>query len=235
MNFSLFLLLTALLASSPGIVLLFADTEASQILALLIFLLVGAIVTLGVLGKPSQKAVWMILGIALFVFVFSSGYVSLFVDLAPLNSIEITELAGSILLVEVSLVSAMVSSSYGKYMKEWSKSGFDLDEMSSEFSRLGNFSIMLILAIAAFSGGAYILINTLPSVSIDPITGLVVAVVVCFLIAGFVLNQRGQQNENICPNCHNPVRPNDSFCTRCGAKLNDGVQKGYLRTPGGGK
>ena len=228
MKYSSLLLITALLASSPGVVLLFAGTGTAQILALLIFFLDGVIVILGILGFPVQKIVWLILGIVLFTFLFSSGYISLFANLVPLTRTESTELAASVLLVEMSLVSAMVASTYRKYMKDWSKSGFDPEEMNSEWSRLGNFSVALMLVTAGFAAGAYLLLEALPSVSIDSITGLVIAVVICFLIGGFLINQK-EETERLCPNCSTPAGPNDSFCGKCGAKLNAGIEKDNVK------
>jgi hypothetical protein len=228
MKFSLLLLITVVLASSPGVVLLFADTGTSQILALLIFLLIGIIVILGILGFSVQKIVWFIIGIVLFVLLFSSGYISLFADLVPLTPTEVSELAISLLLVEVSLVSAMISSSFGKHVKEWSKSGFDLEEVNSEFSRLGNFSLILMVTIAAFSLVAYFFLDALPSISIDSITGLVVAVVVCFLVAVFLLNQKDETGRR-CPVCYASAGPNDSFCAKCGARLGTETSKDNIR------
>lgn len=218
MKFSFFLVITAMLAASPGLVLFLSGNGVAQGVAILIFFLDGVAIILGALGISVEKVVWMILGVTLFVFLFSSGYLSFLADFVPLTPVQLNELAVSVLLVEISLVSAMVSSVYGKYVKQWAKAGYDVEEMSSEWNKLGNFSILVVLAVAAFSGVAYFLLNGLPSISIDSITGLIIAVVVCFVIARFLLYQRGEKDE-VCPNCHAPVSPESVFCGQCGTRL----------------
>jgi hypothetical protein len=118
----------------------------------------------------------------------------------------------------------MIWSSYRKYTKEWTRSGFDQEEMNSEFGKLGNFTILLIIVVAIFSAGTYFLLDVLPSISIDSITGLVIAVAFCFLIALYFLDQK-EKSERHCPNCHARAGPNDSYCSKCGTKIDARIQE----------
>lgn len=191
------LAVTVLLLLIPGVAFLLFGGGASQAIALVLICLAGLAASLGFVGSGGGvlKIVWLVLGVCLVGAVLSDGYLSIFAQVMSLDRTQSTELAFSTLAVEVSSVVAMAFSGFRKYSRNWTKDGYEESEIDSEWNRLGGMILGLGAGAAVCAVGIYFLLDFLPSVPIDPITALVIATAVCFVVAQLVLQRRKDEKE----------------------------------------
>jgi hypothetical protein len=64
------------------------------------------------------------------------------------------------------------------------------EEFLWEFQTFGRYVLLLVLASSGMSLGVYFLFLALPGIGIDALTGLVIAGLVYFVIARYILSQR---------------------------------------------
>jgi hypothetical protein len=188
------------LIAAPGIaMLLLGANSVVQLLGLATIVLAGLIVPLALVTQGGvAKFAWLVLGFVLFVLVIGSGYIPVAANYSlgfTTNLISIVALC--IVLVEVGIVVSMMFGNYKVYAKDLKKAGYDEQEFETELFAFNRFIVLLILASFGASVGAYFLFTVLPSVGIDTLSALAISAVIYFVIARYVLSQRGKDKRQL--------------------------------------
>jgi hypothetical protein len=196
------LLGATLLTAAPGIAMFVLGTNSIiQLLGVATIFLAGLIVPFGFLTQGGvTKFAWLVFAFVLLVLIIASGYIPVAASYTlgfTRNLISIVALC--IVAVEVGIVVSMMFGNYKIYAKDLKKAGYDEKEFETELYSFNRFIVLLILASIGASLGAYFLFAVLPSVGIDTLSALVISAIIYFVIARYVLSQRGkgkqQQNQ----------------------------------------
>ena|SRR5487761_959273 len=187
------LVVSFLLCASPGLAMfLFGPSSLVQALGIVIIVLAALMMPFGLLARGGiAKFAWAILGLVLFVLILASGYIPLAAGFSLEINLSLVQIVSlSVVLVEIGIVFSMMFGNYKVYSTELKKAGYDEAEFHSELRSFDRFLILLGIAAAGISFGIYFLFSILPAIGIDALTGLVIAAVIYFVIARYVLSQR---------------------------------------------
>jgi hypothetical protein len=182
-----------LLCASPGLAMfLLGTTSFIQFLGIVIILLAALMMPFGLFVRGGiSKLAWAIFGLVLFVLILASGYIPVAGGFSIGFNLGLDEIVSlTVLLVETGIVFSMMFGNYKVYSTDLKKAGYDEEEFHSELRSFDRFLILLVLAALGISFGIYFLFSILPTVGIDTLTGLVMAAVIYFVIARYILSQR---------------------------------------------
>ncbi len=184
---------SAILCASPGLaLLLLGQSSLAQVLGVIIILFAALMIPYGFFTKGGvAKFAWLNLSLTLFVLIFARGYIPLAGGFSLGFSGDLVTLTGfCVLLVEMGIVLSMLYGNYKGYVTELKKAGYDEEEFRAELRSFDKFLMVLVLASTGISVAIYFLFSIFPSVGIDALTGLVIAGVIYFIIARYILAQR---------------------------------------------
>lgn len=170
------------------IVLLYGDSTARVIS--LTFM--GLSVVIGVLGamrsNPLAESLVAVVFISL-VSILSSGYLvySIHTYLLYINSIGLTILGYSIVFVELAIVSSMMLRMYNRLYSELISRGYNEDEVKGELSEFTKHVMGISAIVLVISVLIYLLINAVAVSIIDPVTALVIFLIVYVILLRYVI------------------------------------------------
>ena len=170
------------------IVFLYGDSVAKVIS--LAFM--GLSVVIGVLGairsSPLAESLIAVVFISL-VSILSSGYLvySTLMYLLYINPIGLTMLGYSIGFVELAIVSSMMLRMYNRLHSELISKGYNEDEVRGELSEftknvIGFSAVVLVISIII-----YLLISSVAVSIIDPVTALVIFLIIYVVLLRYVM------------------------------------------------
>jgi len=189
------LLGATLLTATPGIAMfVLGANSVIQLLGLATIVLACLIIPFGFLTQGGvAKFAWLVFAFVMFVLVIASGYIPVAASYSlgfTTNLVSIVALC--VVAVEVGIVVSMMFGNYKIYAKDLKKAGYDEEEFERELYSFNRFIVLLVLASLGASLGAYFLFAVLPSVGIDTLSALVISAIIYFIIARYVLSQRGK-------------------------------------------
>lgn len=187
------LIAAVLLCASPGIAMYLAgQTSLIQAFGLVTMIIPVLMIPFGILTKGGiSKLAWLNLCIVLLVLTLASGYIPLASGFSLGLSQDLVIIVSlCVVLVEIGIVVSMMFGNYKVYSLDLRKAGYDEKEFEFELRSFNKFIVLLILASIGASIGVYFFLVALPSVGIDTLSALVIAGIIYFVIARYILSQR---------------------------------------------
>ncbi len=185
-----------LFAALPGVVLLFLSTSVLQLIGLCIITL-GAL--LGLVSLFSTKASafgWLALVLSLFTLMLGNGYLPAALGIGlGFTPAVVVDFALSIVLIELSIVSASIQGAYKKYSKELANAGYDSEESNNELGAFSRFMFLAVLGVTVVAGAVFLLFEFVPQIPIDAISGLIIAMIIYFVLATYILRRPSAVSE----------------------------------------
>ncbi len=185
-----------LFAALPGVVLLFLSTSVLQLIGLCIITL-GAL--LGLVSLFSTKASafgWLALVLSLFTLMLGNGYLPAALGIGlGFTPAVVVDFALSIVLIELSIVSASIQGAYKEYSKELANAGYDSEESNNELGAFSRFMFLAVLGVTVVAGAVFLLFEFVPQIPIDAISGLIIAMIIYFVLATYILRRPSAVSE----------------------------------------
>jgi hypothetical protein len=182
---------SAALIALPGVILfVFATTSVLIVIGATIMAL-GAI--LGLVSYFTSRANifgWIALILCLLTLTLGSGFipVSLSFGLGLYTALG-RLFAMSIVFLELGIATSSISGAYRKYSKDLDKAGYDAAESKQELGKFSKHMVLAASSVALLSFVIFFALEIMPQVQIDTISGLIIAIVIYFVIATYILRK----------------------------------------------
>lgn len=180
-----------LFAALPGVILLlFATDSLLQVIGLVIIALGALLGVSAFFTKRVSTFAWLALILSLFTLMFGNGYLATVFGFGLGFNAPLLELFSiSVVFIELSIVTASIYGAYKKYYRELEKAGYDKEESDRELGSFSNFMFIAALGVVVLSGGIFLIFEFVPQIPIDSISGLIIAMIVYFAIATYILRR----------------------------------------------
>jgi hypothetical protein len=178
-------------AALPGLYLILgAGSSILQLIGLAIVSLGGLLGLFSFFTSRASVFAWFALILSLFTLIVGNGYLSTVINVGlGFNEAVAEDFALSVVLIELAIVASSIFGTYHKYSKELEKAGYNSEEYKSELGSFGKFMIFGAFAVALVSCGLFFLLEFVPQIQIDTISGLIIAMIVYFVVASYVLKR----------------------------------------------
>jgi hypothetical protein len=182
------LLLTILFTEGAGLVTLLTTASVlGESIGVFIVILATLIGLFSLTSANVSYVAWFIFAIFLFVACFAFGYLAYALRFPFGNALNPDALGISVLLTELAIVSSTLYFTHKKFEADFKKAGYLKEEYERELDGFTRIALYLSLGAGALALGAYYFLQLLPELQIDSISVLVIATVVYFAIARYVL------------------------------------------------
>ncbi|WP_291765850.1 hypothetical protein [Caldivirga sp. UBA161] len=183
------ILISIILPLIPYVIVLLYGDSVAKVISLAFM---GLSVVIGVLGairgSPLAESLVAVIFISL-VSILSSGYLvySTHTYLLYISPIGLTMLGYSIGFVELAIVSSMMLRMYNRLYSELTGKGYNEDEVRGELSEFTKNVMGVSAIVLAFSIIIYLLISSVSVSIIDPVTALVIFLIIYVVLLRYVM------------------------------------------------
>jgi hypothetical protein len=193
------ILLSVLISLASGIVIYASGpTLVSETVGIVIvfFSCLMGILSSTPTASGVSKIAWLIFSFLLLVACLAFGYVALVLKF-PLGSYPLNSdaLGLSVLLVELSIITSTLFVTYRKFEFDFKKAGYEVDEIQSELSSFSRMFVFVALGSVTLSLLIYLFLQIVPQLQIDSLSVLIIATIVYFAIARYVLRTKNRKME----------------------------------------
>ena len=182
-------LISIILPLIPYVIVFLYGDSAAKVISLAFM---GLSVVIGVLGairsSPLAESLVAVIFISL-VSILSSGYLvySTHTYLLYISPIGLTILGYSIGFVELAIVSSMMLRMYNRLYSELTGKGYNEDEVKDELSEFTKNVMGVSAIVLVFSIIIYLLISSVSVSIIDPVTALVIFLIIYVVLLRYVI------------------------------------------------